>query len=381
MKNESLSDHAFFLRLRGIRFKPITLQIQRRAEKTLSLTLILLILLVGTAEWVARLEAFQKILTPPKMGSRHYQLGYKLSLLDNAIKKNGPIDCIMVGSSMADNGFDPDAFLVGYKEIAGKEIRCFNFGMDASSATSTAALVRILIEDYQPRILIFGTDPRDYAVPSEDNDPSAILDTPWVKHRQGKFSIDGWLLDHSYLYRYRPHLSRLMRLNFEGTLGSATKDIFEVHSNGFTPRREVSTYINQPPVPGDDSFEVKYYTRIYSSYKMLDENLEALERIMGYNGMATEVIIVEMPVSDGLYYFFGNGRADYSQFVTRVLKLAGQYNVPFWQTEPLDSIPDYGWVDYSHLNTAGAKIFSTWLGQQVGGLERQGNTQAPRPAP
>lgn len=359
--------------------EPVTLQIQRIPEKTLSLTLILLILLVGTAEWVARLEALQKILTPPKMGSRHYELGYKLTLLDNATKKNGPVDCIMVGSSVVDTGFDPDAFRSGYKEIAGKEIDCFNFGIDASSATSTAALVRILVEDYEPRLLIFGTDPRDYAIPSADQDPAVILGTPWIKYRQGYFSIDGWLLDHSYLYRYRPHLSRLMRLNFDDTLRFRTKNNFEILSNGFTPLRKVSTYINQPPVPDDDSFEVKYYTRIYSSYTMLDENLEALERIMEYNGTTTEVIIVEMPVSDGLYYFFGNGRADYNRFVARVSKLAGQYDVPFWRTEPLDLIPDNGWRDYSHLNVAGAKMFSTWLGQQVGRLKGQGNIQAPRP--
>ena len=379
MKNENLSNDTFFIGLRRVQWKPVTLQIQRRPEKTLWITLILLILLFGAAEWIARQESFQKILTPPKMGSGHYQLGHKLSLLDIATQKSGPIDCIMVGSSMVDTGFDPDVFQEAYKEISGKEIHCFNFGIDASTATSTAALVRILIEDYQPRILIFGTDPRDYAVPGAENDPAIILQTPWVNSRQGNFSIDGWLLDHSYLYRYRQHLSRLVRLNFEGTLESATKNHFEILSNGFSPFSKVGTYINQPPTPGDDSFEVTYYTRIYSSYMMLNENLEALERIMGYNGTATNVIVVEMPVSDGLYYFFGNSQADYNRYVTGVGQLAAQFQIPFWQTEPLDSIPDNGWMDYSHLNTTGAKIFSTWLGQQVGELERQGNTQTPLP--
>jgi hypothetical protein len=87
---------------------------------------------------------------------------------------------------------------------------------------------------------------------------------------------------------------------------------------------------------------------------------------MEHNGSATKVIVVEMPVSDGLYYFFGNGRADYNRFIAEVFKLAAQYNVSFWQTEPLVSIPEDGWEDYSHLNTTGAKLFSTWLGQQVG---------------
>lgn len=348
-------------------------------NKTLWLTIFFLILFFGIAEWVMRLEKFQAPLTPPKMGSRHYQLGHKLSLLDDEIRKNGRIDCIMVGSSMVDTGFDPSAFQSGYYEIAGRDIHCFNFGIDASSAASTSALAKILMEDYQPRILIFGTDARDYAVPSNDNDPSAVLDTPWVKYRQGIFSLDGWLMDHSYIYRYRQHFSRLMQFNFEGTLWSQTKLNFEILPNGFTPFDQVATYINDPPAPEDDSFEVTYYERIYSSYQMLDENLDALERILEYNGSDTQVVVVEMPVSDGLYYFFGNGKEDYHKFTARVNELSSLHQVPFWSTEPLDSIPDHGWMDYSHLNTTGAEVFSKWLGQQVGELEKQESFETSQP--
>jgi hypothetical protein len=313
------------------------------------------------------------------MGSRHYQLGQKLALLDDSIRKHGPLDCVMLGSSMVDTGFDPDAFQRGYNAITGRRIHCFNFGIDASSAASTAALVSILVEDYRPPLVIVGTDPRDYAVPSEDRDPNVILSTPWVKYRQGQFSIDGWLLEHSYLYRYRQHIGRLARLNFDGTLLSHTTNNFEILSNGFTPFSKVSTYINEPPAPEDDSFEVRYYTRIFSSYHMLTENLAALEAIMAYNQTESRVIVVEMPVSDGLYYFFGNGSVDYDRFVDGVTELATLHDVPFWRTEPLDSIPDNGWLDYSHLNTTGAEIFSIWLGEEVGMAEVQGNPMIFRP--
>ena len=100
---------------------------------------------------------------------------------------------------------------------------------------------------------------------------------------------------------------------------------------------------------------------------------------MDYNEADTQVIIVEMPVSDGLYYFFDNGKTDYNRFVVNVRELANRYEVPFWQTEPLDSIPDDGWSDYSHLNVTGAEIFSTWLGQQVGKLDIPNNRDSPQP--
>jgi hypothetical protein len=355
------------------------LQIRRASGKTIWLTVFIFILLIAVAEGVARSESFQVPLTPPRMGSRHYQLGNKLALLEALIEKDGPIDCIMVGSSMVDVGFDPDAFQNGYQEVTGHDIHCFNFGIDASSAASAAALVKILVEDYHPRLLIFGTDARDYAVAIEDPDAAVVLDTPWVQYRQGKFSLAGWLLENSYFYRYRQHLGRLFQFSFDGTLRSQTKVNFEILLNGFTPINKVSTYINSPPVPDNDSFEVTYYTRIYSSYRMLEDNLDALEQLVSHNGTQTQVVVVEMPVSDGLYYFFGNGEADYNRFVARVNEMASLHQIPFWRTEPLDMIPDDGWFDYSHLNTTGAKIFSTWLGQQVGKAEDQGSIAISQP--
>jgi hypothetical protein len=359
--------------------KSSTLQIRPGLGKTVWLTVLLFISLTTFAEWIARSEVFQAPLTPPKMGSRHYQLGHKLALLNRLARKTGHVDCIMLGSSMVDSGFDPAAFETAYKERTGQEIHCFNFGIDASTAASTAALTRIVVEDYHPRLLIIGTDARDYAVPRKDPDPAVILNTPWVAYRQGKFSLEGWLLDHSYLYRYRQHLGRLVRFQFDDTLWSNTKLNYEILSDGFTPLNKVSAYINDPPNPGDNSFEVRYYTRIYSSYQMLQENLDSLESIAQYNQTGTPVILVEMPVSDGLYYFFGHRKADYNRFLTRVSELATLYRVPFWQTEPLDFIPDNGWMDYSHLNQTGAEIFSTWLGQQVARAEHEGSIKAFQP--
>jgi len=349
--------------------QPSTLQLTMPLGKILGPTTVVLIVLLCIAEWTTRLESFQASLTPPKMGSRHYQLGQKLSLLDAEVMRNGPIDCIMVGSSMVDVGFDPASFQTGYHEIAGRDIRCFNFGIDASSASSAAALAKILVEDYHPRILMFGTDARDYAVPPEDRDPAAILNTPWVRYRLGIFSLDGWLTEHSSLYRYRQHLSRLFHFNFEDTLWSETKLNFEMLPNGHTLIDTVAVYINDPPNPEDDSFEVVYYSNIYRPYRLLGGNLDALERIIDFNGSETQVIVVEMPVSDGLYYFFGNGEKDYEQYIVSVSQLADLHQVSFWRTEPLDSIPDDGWSDYSHLNVKGSGIFSTWLGEQVGRLE------------
>jgi hypothetical protein len=345
---------------------------QRPFGKTLGLTLLMFILVTGIAEIIVRSNTFQSILREPEMGSSHYQIGRKLARLDAIVENSGPIDCLIVGSSMVDVGFDPRSFREGYKNGGEQDIRCFNFGIDASTAASSAAIAKVLIDDYQPRLLIYGTDARDYAVPSEDKDPAVILESNWIRYRTGHFTLDGWLLEHSYLYRYRFILSGLSRFDLEDTLRSQTRLTFEIRSDGFTPLTTVATYINDQPDPQDDSFEVTYNTRLFSSYKILEENLTALENIMSYNEQGTQVIIIEMPVSDGLFYFFGNGTDDFQRFTAQVDQLANAHQVPFWQTTTLDMIPDDGWFDYSHLNTTGAAIFSNWLGQQVSTAENEG---------
>jgi hypothetical protein len=358
---------------------PDTLQLTKSYWKTLWLTLLIFIMLILGAEAAMRLEVIQAFLTPPKMSSRHYQLGHKLTLLEEEIRKNGPVDCIMVGSSMVDTGFDPDAFQKGYQDLTGQNIRCFNFGIDASTVASTHALVDILTEDYHPRLLIVGTDARDYAVPEADNDPAVILETPWVKYRLGDFSLEGWLQEHSYFYRYRQHLSQLLRFNFEYALKSWTEYNFPILTNGFTPLMKVATYINDPPDYQDDSYEVNYYTQIFSSFQIFEENLAALDLILDHNNSQTQVIVLEMPISDGLYYFFGNGETDYNKFLDEVGKIADMHQVPFWRTEPIDLSPDDGWSDYSHLNTTGAEIFSRWLGERIGEWESTLNNDALKP--
>jgi hypothetical protein len=346
-----------------------TLQVARPFGKTIWLSFAFLLLILGFAEWVARSDLIQSLLTPPKMGSRHYQLGNKLALLNSAIQKHGPVDCLFIGSSMVDLGIDPEAFRESYREKTGRDIRCFNFAIDASSATSSAALAQILVEDYKPHLLIFGTDARDYAVFRDDQDAAVILDTNWIKYRMGHFSLDGWLTEHSFLYRYRQHLSQLMRFDLDGTIRSETTENFGIQPNGFTPNKEIGTYINDPPDPADDSFEVTYNTKIFSSYRMLEDNLAALEQILNQNKAETVVVVAEMVIADGLYYFFGNGQSDHQLFIDRIRDISAAHGVPFLEAERLDLIPDDGWVDYSHLNAKGAKVFSAWLGGQIGEME------------
>ena len=84
-----------------------TLRLTRPFGRTLGLTLVLLALVLGAAEMVTRTEQFQSFLVPPSMDSRHYALGRKLVKLETLFNQYATIECIIVGNSMVDLGFDP----------------------------------------------------------------------------------------------------------------------------------------------------------------------------------------------------------------------------------------------------------------------------------
>lgn len=339
--------------------------------KTFGLSLIVLTLLVGVSEVIFRTDRFQSLLTAPKMGTL-IEPGHKLVQLEAATEQEGLINCLILGNSMVDVGFDPKAFAIEYKNRTGQDIRCFNFGIDGLTAASAGPLAHILVQDYRPSLLIYGTDARDYAISRDALETTVILDTPWIQHRQGNPSVEGWLWEHSYLYRYRSHIRNLLRFYFEETLRSHSILETKITPYGFRPLKTVETNVTISPDPEDDSPQNNYYFGLLSNYEMREENLSGLEQIISQNGQNTQVIIVEMPVPSGYFYFFGNGKDDYQRFIDKVSHLAEAYNVLFWQTTTLQMIPDSGWRDYSHLNIEGAKIFSKRLGQQVGQAVLQG---------
>jgi hypothetical protein len=62
----------------------------------------------------------------------------------------------------------------------------------------------------------------------------------------------------------------------------------------------------------------------------------------------------------------------YGEFDATITSYARQYGVLYWPAFDLDIIPDDGWYSPGHLNITGAKVFSQWLGEQVGQAVNEG---------
>ena len=336
-----------------------TLSIKRPSIQTLMPVLLILAVLMGVSEVILRQQPIQAYLTPPSLNTSHRQLERQWHRLENLTKSGVQLQCIALGNSMILNGFEPQVFSQSFYEQTGQELHCFNFGVDALTPVSANGLAQVLIDTYRPQLLIFGTDARDYAVNPDMEETTVISEMAWLQYRLGSFNLTGWLLEHSYLYRYRYSLVDLMRLSIN------RKSEPLINQYGFEAY-DATLNVTTPPDPNDNSFGVQYYYKTLDRYTVRTENQQALAGILARQSESTTLLVIAMPVPDTYFYFFDNPSDDYNQFINALKATTANYNVLFLETAHLQLIPNDGWADYSHLNNKGAVIFSKWLGKHLG---------------
>ncbi|MCL4871407.1 MAG: hypothetical protein KJ063_20805 [Anaerolineae bacterium] len=336
-----------------------TLQLQKPFGRLAVWAGLLLLLLLAALEGVARTRFVHDLLSAPRLGTPHRQFEIQADRLAMAAAQ-GPIECIFLGNSMVWRGFDPEAFAQGYEQANGAPLTCFNFGVDGMPAAAAGQVATWLVQTYQPRLLIYGTDARDYAVTTEERDAQVLLELAWLNYHNGQFTLEGWLYEHLYLYRYRFHWQSLLRFDYDDALRSRSW-LGGGLGLGFDWDETVGS-VQLPPDPNSEEGQIRYYYRLLSEYQILPANIAGLNQILALKQTGTTILLVEMPVPANYMLFFGQGEADHARFMTAVSQAAAAAGAPFLPTTPLEAIPADGWVDYSHLNRTGAAAFSRWLG-------------------
>jgi hypothetical protein len=343
-----------------------TLHLTKSSYRTLTLALLVLGVLIGFAEIVLRQQAVQSLLTAPSLNSRHRQFEVQWHRLETLTKSGKKVSCIVLGSSMVWRGFDPLAYENGFESQTGDELICFNFGVDGLTPLTAGVLSKILVEAYHPNLLIYGTSARDYAVPQDAENNAVILEMAWIQYRLGEFNFEGWLIEHSFLYRYRRHINDLLHVFTRDALPEKSATISNRY--GFDPDDTVGDSVRFPPNSDHDDYLVQSYFRLLRDYSMRQENIAGFDDLLSQKDNGTTVVVVEMPVPQTYFYFFGNGVIGYQKFLDLILSATRTNQIIFLRTSCFNSIPDDGWVDYAHLNTKGASIFSESLGIKVGAL-------------
>ncbi|MCC6905693.1 MAG: hypothetical protein IT326_07610, partial [Anaerolineae bacterium] len=261
--------------------------------QTLALALLLLALGLGLAESILRIPAVQAVLPPPSTGTGLAQFEVKRQILLEYIETGAPINCVAIGSSMVDSGFNPQALAEGYVQAAGSTLKCFNFGVQGITGAEAGGVFRLMQDAAYPDVLIYGVSARDlaeYNGPQIDLVTRAFQANPWIRYRLGIFSVPGWLTDHSAAYGY--YLTARAMLSADEW--NARMSSFDAtRADGF----RVAPLSNNagPDAPTEFVPEV---TGPLVDYHPSPTRLAGLDEVLNLQTEGVTVVIVEMPLPD-----------------------------------------------------------------------------------
>ena len=328
-----------------------SLRLTRPRGGVLLLTVIFMAVLLGLCELVARTSLPRTWGLIPSVASVP-RLAIALAKLDTFVAQEGGVDCVFLGNSVVYRGIDPRAFRAAYRRRAGRDIRCFNFGIRSIPVTSAADLAELVVQRYHPALLIYGSTARDYSPYAEQSAVYArVAAEPWVRYQLGEFTVTGWLTAHSVAYQYYLTHRNWMRAGYAAELRDRLWQEVWTWADGYSPKRPAIGRVDHSVVLAD--------------YRVMPQSLAGLQRIVRLDGHGVQVVLLEMPIPPTTVRMFPRGERDYQQFIDAVSEVARAAGVPFWRTAGADIVPPRSWIDWGHMNARAARIFGEWLGTRV----------------
>jgi hypothetical protein len=315
-------------------------------------------LFLGLGEFVCRLIPLN---TGPLYWNGFDSARYQFERFERYVQLYQAPDCIFFGNSLAQAGIDPDTFGMAFEEKSGKKVQCYNFGMDGSSMSSTVPVAMIIAEKYKPMYIIIGIQDGQFFSHQDISHlaENQFQDDSWVRYKLGHFDLKGWLIDHSALYN---------DLKYEATWMFAEQSTSPDPVQGDTQiRPEIPRIINDDgfsPLSGyrDSAPIFQFYSDPYKNAVVDPVDFSALKQIIQFGHRSNfHLIFVEMPV----YNTSALGKST----VDQVMTYARENGIPFLSTDGLSPLPATAYSDPIHLHISGSKMFSQWLGTQLGEAE------------
>ncbi len=279
------------------------------------------------------------------------EIDIKLSRL-SILEQDNDVNCFILGSSMADFGIDPKALNRLSSMRGTKDPVCFNMALKAMKPELSARIAGILIQQSRPSILIMGISPVDFT--GGQDVIRKFVHSPWLRFHEGQYSLEGWLIENSFDYRYWLSFLKYRDPAYRTDLKN---QLAMIDAFGFQmEEKTIYTYRVNLDVELPD-------------FQFLENDLDGLKKITGLNSPDLHVVVVEMPVHpDFLPHYIGGGETGYEEdFIQPVEELLKTEKIPFIrsQSRVQDIVAPDGWKDYLHLNQSGAEQFSRWLAEEL----------------
>ncbi len=306
-------------------------------------------LVLLAAEIVAR-SPLGGLLPAPSVNADSFLFDAKIYALERQVQQNGRLDCLFIGSSVSNSDIDPDLVEQTYFSQTGESIHCFNLGIPALTLKNTTIIADAVIPRFHPKVIIYALLPRDI------NDVIANVDylekIDWITCNQGHPSLNGWLVNNSYGWRYF--------LTWRYWLAIPNRAKMEEETRYLTPKGF------QPAMNVRDPY-IENLTMTPARLRAAWDDphqLQAVQNFLALQQKGVKIIFLEGPayhesdLSDAETW-----RAYDAEYLPMLIRILDENQIPFWRTQDIAiQIPKAHWYDWLHLNQHGAATFSQWLG-------------------
>jgi hypothetical protein len=322
-------------------------------------------------------------------------LDEKLALYQEQIIRRGVPDVLILGSSRAMRGVDPDVLETALAQAGHGELEIYNFGVNGATAQVVDLIVRQLLPPEQlPKLIIWADGARAFNSGRPDLTYSAIATSPGYEQLEaGSFpnnnadtprfrdltpeTIENWLNNQlgqlSATYPQRDQLKDALRVQWKSWFPASPTlptyvdveadllDDAEIELDGFLPiskRFQPSIYYKtHPKVAGA-------YDSDYATFDLEGEQDEALNNVLDYlQQQQVELVFVNTPLTDE---YLDKVRRRYErEFQTYMRGKVPQHNLIFRDLSR-KWVQEYNYFsDPSHLNRYGAYHVSLALAKDV----------------
>jgi hypothetical protein len=268
-------------------------------------------------------------------------IGHTLERL-REVERTGAVDILFIGSSHAYRGFDPRLF-------ASVGLSSFNLGSKAQSPLNTYYLLRRYWPRLQPKVVIMEVYPMALAVDGLESFYDLTVNT----------TVSEDMLQMALAVRNVHALNALVAA-YVGGFWRPVGSLKQADVPG-------QTYIAGGYVESPGQADAAKPPGGRVQVELSDVQLEYLRRVIGFVGArGSRMVLVVHPLPKRTLSTLRN----YRGASERVLALAGQMGVPFWdfsQDLDLDDVRDF--KDLDHLNASGVRKFD---GALIERMKRQG---------
>jgi hypothetical protein len=322
-----------------------------------------LVIVIGSLvglEAFARLPAIQNMVQSRSLGFQHYFFEIKWFNFNKYFQRDNRMDFVFVGNSMVNTGVDIEAFDQAFENETGHLTRSFNFGLDGLNMTATSEVVKLLVDNYPIKVLLLGTELRDFAKTEEGTVSDVFTNTPWLEYRLGYFSPFGWLVDHSAFLQIFLKYRNWAQADYEEQYALIRHFWLQVTEAGYKGDTNfIDWSVPQPNFA--NPFELARKV-LYKSFAFSDAKFEMLRELIEYcQSRGVVVFLLQMPVTKQFYQYFPDPEGDRQEYLARVKKVADETGVLFVESPDLNLITDEGWSNTNHMNVIGAGYYGKYL--------------------